>query len=47
MAKSYLSKQRLSSITSMAISAGALVASVLMMFLIFITTIVMIGIVLS
>lgn len=47
MAKSYISKQQLSNIGSMAISAGAVLASVLMMFLIFITTIVVIGIVLS
>ncbi|MGQ2964255.1 hypothetical protein [Methylophilus sp.] len=47
MAKSYLNKQKISTITTMAISAGAVAASVLMMFVIFIATILMIGIVLS
>ncbi|MGP1717063.1 MAG: hypothetical protein ACTS9Y_07785 [Methylophilus sp.] len=47
MAKAYLSKEKLNTIATMAISAGAVAASVLMMFIIFITTILMIGIVLS
>ena len=47
MAKGYVTKETLNVITSVVISAGAVVATVLMMFIIFIATIMFIGIVLS
>jgi hypothetical protein len=47
MAKRYLNKEKLSTITTMAISAGAVAASVLVMLGIFVGTIVLIGIVLG
>lgn len=47
MAKAYLTKEMMSNMTTMAISVGAVVVSVLMMFIIFITTILMIGLLFS
>ncbi|MFD0913945.1 hypothetical protein [Methylophilus luteus] len=47
MAKRQLNKEKLSTITTMAISAGVVVASVLMMLVIFVGTILLIGIVLG
>ena len=47
MVKGYVTKETLSVITSLIISAGAVVATVFMMFIIFIATILLIGIVLG